>query len=61
MIKAFLSLVFVLLLTACDPVSKPTDEAIKTIATLCEKHNKVIRVYYTSSTVSIECDEAYDK
>lgn len=46
-----------MLLNACEAVSKPSDEAVKSVAALCEKHNQSVRVYYTTSAVIIECED----
>ena len=48
------------LLNACEAVSKPSDEAVKSVAALCEKHNQSVKVYYTTSSVRIECEGLID-
>lgn len=45
----------VVMLNGCTPVSKPSDETVKTVAALCEKHGKQVEVYYTSSVAHVEC------
>lgn len=44
-------------LLGCDNIAPPTNAQVASVAALCEKKGKEVKIYYTGTTVEVYCKE----